>query len=126
MIYIREFIIQWNSKGSLDLFEYTKDKEIIKILFDTYVLDIVNYISNVKENLYVWIEKMPIYKILTPEFDKLNINYGRNTDAEKWERQMRRDGNRHISYIHYWWILKPIRIEDMEQKTFDYEKFGLL
>lgn len=125
MIIIKEFIIQWNDKGSLDLFEYTQDKEVIKILFEAYVLDVINYISQIKENCYTWIERMPLDRLIKPELDKLNINYDRNINAEKWVRQMRRDGNIHMSYIHYWWIFKPIRIEDMEQKTFDYRKFRL-
>lgn len=126
MITIKEFIIQWNIKGSLDLFEYTKDKEIIKILFDTFASDTINYISDLKEDCYIWIDKVPTYGIITQEFDKLNIRYGRNLDAEKWCRQMWREGNRNLNYMSYWYIHKPIRIEDFEQKTFDCESFMLI
>lgn len=124
MVVIREFIIQW-SKGNLDLFEYTKEKEIVLILTNTYILEIINYISQYKDNCHVWIERVPMYVLIQRELRSFNIPFGINSDAERWQSQIHQTKLPHMQYISHWQIHKPTRLEDIEQMTFDYEKWKL-
>ena len=124
MIIVGEYIIQWNCGGSLDLYEYTKDKKLNKILNSTYALNVIDFISSVQNPCYVWIERMPISHLIIPEFDKLNnIQYGYKEEAERFSRQMYRKGNRNITYVSYWEMFKPTTWDEIEKICFDYKLF---
>lgn len=114
---IREFIVQW-ARGGLDLFEYTIEHEIVLIMKKVYVIDIIDFFKTKSEPCSVHIENSPMYFILSKELTDIGIDNGLYRDAEKWHHYRWYSKMPQMNYVAYWQIIKPTRIDEMEQKIF--------
>lgn len=107
---MREFIIQYND-GDLDLFEYTNEKEIVLLKRRTFILDIIDIISQ-NNDCFVWIEYAPQYFTIKKVLNNLQIECGTNNDAELWMKYIWKRNLPQMRYISYWNINKPITLEE--------------
>lgn len=121
---MREFIIQWNRDG-LDLFEYTKEHSIIQTMKRTYAVDIICYIKNISrdDTCQVYIENCPIYPLIHRDLDELNIDNGICYDAENYQKHRWREKLPQMNYIAYWDLIRPPRIDELEEYVFDFDKW---
>lgn len=106
---MRELIIQYNQHRAFDLFEYTKEKELILLLHSQYLANIVSYINECGGGLCIWVEFTPDYYYLTKILQANNNGniIGRKFDAELFHTDRKIKHLPPMEYIAYWQMIKP-------------------
>lgn len=89
----------------------------------TYAVDIVDFIRNIDETCSVHIEDCPAYPFIHRDLEELEIDNGICYDAEKWHRNRWRERLSPMKYIAYWEHVRPPRIDEIEEYTFDFSKY---
>lgn len=105
------------------MFEYTKEHNIIRILERIYAVDILEFIKNIDDRCYVNIEDCPVFQLIHRDLEKLEIESDINSDAEKYHRHKWRERLPQVKYISYWDLIRPPRIDELEEYTFDFDKW---